>query len=374
MILYLLAQASQSGVPFPTSPNPTSTNPIDQETAKVGIEVAKQQGEAIAQGLDGLWDILITPNSPLYSALIKGLAPIVALGFLFWGSIWARDMNQQGLSMESLQKLIWPLIVIVLLNNNGEFLALATRGSAFIPRELSKKVLTASYGNVTGIEAIQKKNLDQAKRRAIQERVSVCVNQEPKDVEQCTIDATKKVEAETRANERETQFEEEVLEIENGQSKVVRRKPKPVTRGGKKDNFGVFGKAFNDALRGVFIFIMAAFNTAFAWFYNFAMIVWATTGPLWISITLLPFKTRGVVIFFSGIMGLGMTNVTYSVLNVASALALASAQHPNDLFYPIITGLLNPLLAFVIGAGSAIGVFVGTGTAVAWLLKGGRLN
>lgn len=341
-----------TGVPFPsTNGNQQGISPLGGFAGKSAIEAAQRAGDFTASGFDGVWDALVSPNSPLYTALIDGLKPLAAVGFLIWATLWARDMFHQGFSVIPSQKIIWPVVIILLLSNNGFLLAGTTLGGRIMISNTNTAILSGTYDGIQGRQHVQSANIRLAYNTALENLRKACKGRTDEEQERCFQKA-----------------DAEALKIAQalpgGNSGLPRIQGNPLQQAG-----ALIGQQFKLALEGIIIGLLATMSGLFRWFFAYVLVIWASTGPFWVSITLLPYKTRGIPIFFSGYLAIGLTILSYTVINIGAAVSLAFAGDGDPLLYPLVTGFLGPLLAIGIGAGSAVGSFVGIAGLSATLVK-----
>ena len=102
-----------------------TNNPNPGQAASTITEDGIAASEAVAQSMDKLWNDVL--DGGLYGA-IANLGIFFAVGTLLIFMVqWTREMVY-GDNNKTFSKIIWPFIIIVLLNNNCKLLSDATLG------------------------------------------------------------------------------------------------------------------------------------------------------------------------------------------------------------------------------------------------------
>lgn len=338
-LIWLLAQVPPSNpVPFPSSGGDgSSVTDVGVHTGTEALENARNAGDVAASSLDRIWAELVTPQSPFYSGLIHGLAPLVVIGFLFWAGMWAYEMIHSGFSRLPIHKVIWPLVVILFLHNDGLLLASTTLAMKNLTYSLNDGILNSTIEGIVVKRAIQQINFNTAYYNYLQQQYEACAgkpNQQKKECEDKAKDAAAKLGQQARA----------------ASSGVVQ--PAWWNPGGVVSYIKL---AFEQWLIGMLMVISGVFH----WGFAFCLAIWALTGPLWLALTLLPIATRGVYTFVSGFFGIGLMVCSFSLILGAVSVSLAQAANGDPLLFPMVAGLLSPIFAFFIGTAGGIGIFMG---------------
>lgn len=348
-LLWLLAQAAPANpVPFPSMPAPgTGVTETGVENGTRILEGARNAGDATASGLNRIWTELVTPESPFYSGLIHGLAPLVLIGFLFWGAMWAYEMLHHGFSRTPLQKVIWPIIVILFLHSDGLLLASTTLVMKNLTYSVNDGILNSTIDGIVVKRAIQQINFNTAQSNYLKEQQKACEGKPENQRQECKHKA---------------------VEATNKLAQKAREANAGVPRTGWWNLGADIKLLFEEWLIG----ILMAISGLFHWGFAFCLAIWGLTGPLWLSITLLPIPTKGLYTFVSGFFGFSMMIVSFSMILGAVSVSLAQAANGDPLLFPLVAGLLSPFLAFAIGTGGAVGMFLGLGRMATFVVTGGR--
>ncbi len=342
-LLTLLAQTS--GAPFPSGPiDPTSGNTVTNYGGMSGpdaVKAAANAGAAAASGSDHLWTEWVSPQSPIYDAIIRATIPLVLLGFVLWATAWARDVLHEYENPIHWQKVVWPLTVILLFYGNGKLLADCTTLGKVVTYNVANGILNRTGSNVVIKQQIQTRQLNTAYYRYFAQESSRCNN----------------IPSQTQKNQCLQEASDLALNL---------AKQATGNQTGLPSNpwFAFLKVAATGAIEG----LLWASAGGFHYLSGILLAVWGSTGPLWVSLTLLPINTKGINFFVSGFIGFAVLIIVFDLLTAAVAVSLAQAADADPLFVPLLMGFLNPIFAFMIASGTGVGMFVGISSFVRWLI------
>lgn len=346
-VVFLTAHYAAAQAPFPQP----EADPGGGITGGVAIPAARQAADAALDAINQFWGDLVNPGSPYWQQLLLGASPLLAISSLAWLAKflirWFKD--RKGINLELMQKeLVWPIVVLTLLLNNGTLLA----GANFVPKaiieEIDSGILDVSFAGIPNRNLIQLFNIRNGAQKYQQLQIKSCLGQAPEIRAEC----------EAQAQERTQSFLEQAFDFIQG---AVDFNPATFVQ----------EQIFQVQAEIALVSILVSVTTAFRFVLALALAVWAMSSPLWISITMLPLKTRGLQVLASGYFGIGFATATHSLLVSATAASVALAPNADLLIPAIVMGAFSPLLALAIGGGSALGVFFGFVAAGGAIAKSG---
>ncbi len=136
-----------------------SSGLIIAQTSRVGEEASRitedgaAASAAIAESMNGLWNDVL--GGGLYAAIAQ-LGLFFGVGTLLLFIVqWAKDMVD-GDHPKAFSELIWPLVVVVLLSNQAQPLATATRGLREIINQTNQTLLTSTSASIQLQDAYQR--------------------------------------------------------------------------------------------------------------------------------------------------------------------------------------------------------------------------
>ena len=155
---------------------------LPRDTADI-IEGGAVASEAVAESWNQLWESVL--QGGLYFALARvGVLFAVATLLLFMTQ-WTRQMVE-GESSRAYADFIWPLLVIVLLSNNGDRLAAITLDIRNYINQVNQDVLSYTAADIRLQEAYQAAVLEGSVEQTIIQRRNQCYElQNPEERANC---------------------------------------------------------------------------------------------------------------------------------------------------------------------------------------------
>ncbi|BDA76041.1 unknown protein (plasmid) [Calothrix sp. PCC 7716] len=334
------------------------------------LQNAANGSREIAQGFDQLWNQ--TLNGNLYAALMN-VARLFALATLIFYIVeLAKNwMNQED--MKALSSWIWPIIVICLMFNNGALLKTATLSARAYINNINTGILNetaagasleTAYNSAVG-ETTLKKEIGSALERCRSLGTS-------KDAADCLNAEKQKLQAkaaEFYRNQQISQGGQDALNVldnvANGIMSVINDPAGAIGSG--------IGSVWDAAMGGVgevvtslVTVILLAFNNAYQWCIEFALLLTALLGPMAVGASLLPFGQRAIFAWLSSIMGVGIAKLSFNIICGLCGQLVSNAQANQPMIFLLFVGLLSPLLATALGAGGGM-------AAMGAIAKGGEV-
>lgn len=293
------------------------------------IEDGQLAAETVASTFDQMWQDVIGSGG-LYAAITK-LGMFFAVGtFVFWAVNLAKSLLEDEY-MLPLTDIIWPLIVIVLLANNGQLLATGTLALRGIINDTNKMVLESTSSSVRLQDAYKQIMQETGKQDVAQGLVAQCSSiADPAQQQSCLADA---------------------------QSQAQQMSGSGQTSGFQKFLNGI-GSAFSSgiltmAVRGWLL----AFGIAFQWIVEVSMLLTGLLGPLAVGGTLLPVGQRSIFAWLTGFFSVGMVKLSFNIICGLVATMVVKAGNNDPMIFAFATGILAPVLSLVLAAGGGMAVF-----------------
>lgn len=305
------------------------------QTQKVGEAASKitqdsaAASEAIATAMDGLWNDVLTGG--LYAAIAR-LGVFFAVGTLLIFMVqWTKQMVD-GDSSKAFTDIIWPIVVIFLLANNGAVLASGTRGLREIINQTNQTLLTSTSNSIRLQEAYQQVMQQTGAESAVRGLIQQCnAVADPQQQTECLDNAARQA--------------EEIAAQTNGKKE------------GWFPDFGLSEflstNVFQLAVRGWLI----AFGIAFQWLIEISLLLTALFGPLAIGGSLLPVGQKAIFAWLVGFFSVGMVKLSFNIISGLVATLVLNADANDPLIFAFATGLLAPILSLAIATGGGMTVF-----------------
>lgn len=312
-----------------------SINPNSGESAAKITSDGALAAESIAAAMDQLWQDVLGNSGGLYAA-IANLGVLFAIGtLLIWAVQWAKTLLEDGTG-SSFSEIIWPLVVVVLLANDGGLLATCTLQVRGIINQANQTVLQSTSSSV---------RLEEAYRQIVQEIGAEDAARGLLD--QCAAIADQEQQLSCLENAKE-QAQQISGSLDNSPSNRFQR---------FLERFNV-GEIFNTnilqmAVRGWLI----AFGIAFQWIVEISMLLTGLLGPLAVGGSLLPVGNKAIFAWLTGFFSVGMVKLSFNIINGLVAVMVLNAGDSDPMIFAFATGLISPILSLALAAGGGMAVF-----------------
>jgi len=300
--------------------------PNPGQAASTITEDGVAAGEAVAQAMDKLWDDVL--GGGLYSA-IANLGVFFAIGTLLIFIVqWTREMVD-GDNSKAFSEMIWPLVVIILLANNAQPLAIATKGLREIINETNKTLLASTSASIQLQEAYQQVMLKTGNADAIQALIAQC---------NAIADPTQQAEC---------------LQNASGQAKEIEAQldNRPAWLKGFSEFFNT--NIFQLTVRGWLL----TFAIAFQWIVEVCMLLTALLGPLAVGGSLLTVGNKAMFAWLTGFFSVGMIKLCFNIISGLVATMVLNAENNDPMIFAFAIGILAPILSVVLAAGGGMAIF-----------------
>ncbi|WP_392531302.1 hypothetical protein [Nostoc sp. C117] len=326
--------------------------------AEVGIDNILNNGaetsQSIAEGWDKEWLDLLQNNTSnnLYGALTN-VGIFFAVGtLLFFVVQFLKDLLSYEYT-RPISALIWPFVVVTLLNNsgNGSILSNLTLGLRnFIGTANQQVLLTADAD----------KMYQQALNMSVAEEVAgsflrPCQSLTGEQQNQCFAKATEKVNI----------LWQQYRNLYGNKNWIVRLQT-------KVDNIrygtGIVSETSFNSLLGSTVQtsiknFLVSLQYAFQNLIEATMLLIAALGPIALGGSLLPVVGKPIFAWLTGFLSIGIAKISFNIIAVLTAAVIVNGpgQNPNvdpDLmWFMIFLGVLAPILSLVVAAAGGFAVF-----------------
>ena len=342
------------------------------------LENAAGGGSLVAQGFDELWQN--TLNGGLYAALCR-VGILFAVGSLVLFIVqWGKQMLN-GDEARAFSELIWPLVVGLLLSNNGAILAQSTLVLRDYINSVNKFVLEFTAADADLTAAYQQALGHAAMQTAVGSAIEECrsANLSNEQVVQCLTQAR---------TELESKFPELFKDPDSGDSYLGAAGSWIMQELGKIDQ--ATQEAQGDGLPGIANQILSgasaavgailttfvtslllALNNAYQWGLEFSLLLTALLGPLAVGGSLLPFGSKAIMGWLTGFFSVGIAKLSFNIILGLAGLLISTAQASQPMIFLAFIGLVAPFLATGLAAGGGIAVLLQLNKSAAWASSGG---
>ncbi len=300
------------------------------------LQSGREAQSAIAAAMDELWGEVL--GGGLYLALVQ-FSLLFAVGSLV---LFMVQLSQALMEDERkpMTDLIFPIIVIVLLANNGAVLADFTRASRDVINTTNQTLLESISSSISLQEAYQSVMGEIGAQSAIESLANNCQSMaDPAAQQTCLADAAAQAEdiATSMASPPSGAWDKFVSAVKD-----------PVGAG-----VAAIASTIQVALRGWII----AFGIAFQWVVEISLLLTALIGPIAVALTLLPVQAKALYSWLIGFFSVGMVKIYFNVIVGLIATMVVNAGENDPMIFAFATGLISPILAMVLAAGGGMAVF-----------------
>ncbi|HEY9803330.1 MAG TPA: hypothetical protein V6D25_23500 [Leptolyngbyaceae cyanobacterium] len=346
-------------------------------------DFAKENAIEVAKGFDKLWNETITGG--VYSAICKVGALFAIATLTFFVVEWTKRM-MAGEEQRAYTDFIWPLIVVVLLSNNGNALGKSTLGIRNYINNVNNTVLAEAAVGIDLKKAYESALGTEAARSAIGITVNKCQNSSLKQqeqidcLEQAKEDLTKKYPDKFKRGGLFDWFVDSINGTIDAYKDALEKKASPMDVVLAPINAFV-GSAVTD----IVTIILVGMNGAYQWGIELTMLMTALLGPVAVGGSLLPYGAKSIYTWLVGYFSVGFGKLCFNIIVGFAGQLVADSKSYQPMFFLFTIGIFAPFLATGLAAGGGVAVLtqinkatetytgIAIGIAKAVVTKGGSL-
>ena len=316
------------------------------DVLKDNLQIAKDTSD----GWDSLWKTVINKNNFLWESITQFALMLVSMCFVFFAVKFASEALERRL-IPAFQHLLWLMVVMALLANNGDLLASSTLGLRNFSNAQTQGILEASIAGATMSTAIKDVLITNDVKNQIQAQITDCESK----TGQAQIDCFQ-----TGAADAQKQIDQ--AESKYGPLKGLARlwtklqQSAPLTKGyspgGSPAAMILVGTVLESGLRLFLKGCQWAFTTG----VELASLITSLFGPVAVAISCIPTSYRPFWSWLSGFWGLTLVQFSYNVMIglVATVYTISDLTTYSDIGFLILMGIIAPFMATALGAGGGL--------------------
>ncbi|MBD2535982.1 hypothetical protein H6G97_44330 [Nostoc flagelliforme FACHB-838] len=310
------------------------------------VDGAINGADIIYQSFENDWAELASGTSSIYTAVVA-VSMLVAVVLVSFASLgWYRKFAEEGFSYNFVNEMVFPLLVILMLTNNGFLLANTTIALKDVSANLNRSILSITRNGVRLKDAIRNVNADQSFILATQTALARC--EKLKDSE---IDSDGKI-----TSPRQTCIKAKIEDAQR-EAQLARKKRGMSSGSGSWNPLDIGGELVNSAIQGLVYVILSGLSAGFQYIVQLSFLLVAYVAPIFLVLSLLPFESKPLYAWLSGWLGLTLILISYSIIVGIVASAIVDKPSSNPLLMQLIQAIFSPLLAVAIGTGGGMSVF-----------------
>jgi hypothetical protein len=341
---------------------------------------------------NSIWESSLI-NGPMFTPLVKlslGLAVITVMFFILK---LFKDLNDNN-NTSSFSALIWPVIVIVLLSNNGALQGKATVGLRKVINATSLEMLQNTNTRLSLTSAYKEAKDYIGVQAQISDKLRQCQALPTKQQSQCLDIANNQVQDILNQRNFGSPWVRALnqrfsLTVENLKSNIAGRADAGAAAGGKAAGLpgsvaggvvgGVVGTAaaantlLSDQFASTIETYLILAGTAWQAGFEISLLVIGLLGALATGLSLLPVPnaSKPVFMWLSAFFGMFLVKIGYNVMIGIASSILVNSEAGDPAWVPIFIAFIAPFLSLGIGGGLGVALFRGLTVASLTVAKAG---
>ena len=330
------------------------------------LNQAANTADGIAKGFDDLWTETI--NTGAASPAGGGWNSMCTVGTLFAVATlaffmveWTKNMLD-GDEKRSYTELIWVIIVVALLANNGLLLGKATLGVRNYINNVNKFVLENAAASADLRASFQGVLEAQTARLAMGNAVNNC--QQKSKTPQENVDCLKQAKQQFQS-EFPSLFAKSGGNLPGPLIDIVQKIDRNISAVSDAIKNGAnpleialspINAAIGSEIMEFVTIIMLALNGAYQWAIELSFLLTALLGPLAVGGSLLPFGTKPIFAWLTGFFSVGMAKLSFNIITGFAGQLMATSRASQPMFFLFTIAIFAPFLASGIAAGGGLAV------------------
>jgi len=298
-----------------------------------------------------LWFITFqAQDSALWIALVKLGLILAGFSILYLSLIEGKEIIEKQSWSKLVTMLIWPIVIMFFLGNNGAVLASTVQLIRGIGHAQVQNVLEIQLAELTFKDAITNIALSNTAKEQIEALYSECKGLTGEALVECWSEKQESAEAIVAEAEAKNNGPLETL---RGFVNVIK-------------NLSILGIAdYGEVFRSIHVpiirFILRAVQWAFVNILEAALLLTAVFAPIAMGLSLLPLQGRPIFAWLIGMISLFGVQLGYNIIVGISAIVIvkSNAELASDIAFLFFLAIFAPGLAVLISSGGGIALYNG---------------
>lgn len=340
------ARAIATDIQFLIAQTPPDGQNIGVTDAGQILDISSKAGDFVARSFDQEWVDMVNNNNPVYIAIVAMSALVATVAIAWWSLDWYRIYCDEGFSTNLLSQAGVPILISLMLLNNGALLANSSLLLRNTGETLNDQLLSMSKNGISFREAIRGANVNQALAQALSQRLKECQSLPTSEIDaQGNISQPQK-----QCIEKESQKAKDEVDKYRQQNNI------PSNAVSLLDPAALTGQIINSAVQGILFVFLGSLSGVVQILMQQAYLLTAYVGPIFLVLSLF-LGSDYIRVWISGWVSCILWQICYSALVGSTASAIATAPQSDPLILPLLQGLLAPILTGILAAGAGYGVF-----------------
>ncbi|MEM7552620.1 MAG: hypothetical protein AAF378_00700 [Cyanobacteria bacterium P01_A01_bin.84] len=330
------------------------------------LNQAANTADGIAKGFDDLWTETIntgaaSPAGGVWNSMCTVGTLFAVATLAFFMVEWTKNMLD-GDEKRSYTELIWVIIVVALLANNGLLLGKATLGVRNYINNVNKFVLENAAASADLRASFQGVLEAQTARLAMGNAVNNC--QQKSKTPQENVDCLKQAKQQFQS-EFPSLFAKSGGNLPGPLKDMVQKIDRNISAVSDAIKNGAnpleialspINAAIGSEIMEFVTIIMLALNGAYQWAIELSFLLTALLGPLAVGGSLLPFGTKPIFAWLTGFFSVGMAKLSFNIITGFAGQLMATSRASQPMFFLFTIAIFAPFLASGIAAGGGLAV------------------
>ena len=342
------------------------------------IEDNVQQLDAVQKAWNERWLDIFASDNGLYLGINEFASVIVVGAFIFFAVGWVKDAIDRGI-FPALTHVIWVLVIVALLFNNGAMLGSITLGIRNVINAQTRQVLDVQIGDISMLEALNDVVLSQQAKAEIQQQYAECEAKEGQAQINCFTEAGKKAKETLDREYKSRGFWSAGLQnLWDRTDQISQRVEQEYRNGTNAPNTDPLTTVLASTLlqtttQAISQQFLKGWQWAFANILELSMLLTGLIGPIAVAGSIIPLQGRPLWAWLVGFFSLGLAKFSYNIMVglAATVVVAADAQTQNDFGFLLLISVLAPVLALAIAGGAGMAVFRGISGGVTRIISVG---
>ncbi len=338
------------------------------------LENAAAGASLVADGFNQLWEQTLTGG--LYASLCK-FGVLFAVGSLALFMVqWGKQMLN-GEEHKAISELIWPLLVALLLTNNGKMLASTTLMLREYINTVNNYILEYTAADADLRAAYQQGIGQTAVEAAVGNAIQQCRSAQLSNQEQieCLKQAKEELQAKFPNIFKGDKGEGIGAWVFQGLDKIDQAAKE--ADGGNNPIQGIANKltagysaAIGAVVTSLITTLLLALNIAYQWGLELSFLLTALIGPLAVGGSLMPIGTKAIIGWLTGFFTIAIAKLSFNIILGLAGQLVATAQASQPMIFLAFIGIVAPFLATGIAAGAGMAVLTQLTKGAEWIATG----
>lgn len=334
--------------------------------AVAGAADLLDQGLSISQDVNAIFGQYWTEvfQSELYDQIVWLVIRFAVGCLLFFMMRWIYAAVHEDDYKEPMRSLIWPLIVVILLSNDGVLLGSMTRSMRNLLNGVAEQTLQVTMLNVKLEDAVRGALAKGAITAELSAQIAQCQSlvgdsqiaclESANEQIQGTLDGFRNswVDAATTGASLVFPWFDTLSASVRGATEAY-NSSSSVGQG----LAGFFGGFLGTQTRAIIHAFLMAWQWAFVNLIQISMLLTGLMGPIAVAMSLLPFGGKPIFAWLTGFLALGMAQICYNIVVGLAAVVILNANTFDTNGFLVLISILAPALALALAAGGGLAIF-----------------